>query len=60
MKADQRLKSTIYSYDLADNDYYQGLLQVEEQILQSQKEKQESKVVAVDQNEFTDLAQINN
>ena len=30
MKADQRLKSTIYSYDLADNDYYQGLLQVEE------------------------------
>jgi hypothetical protein len=30
MKADQRLKSTIYSYDLADNDYYQGLLQVED------------------------------
>lgn len=29
MRADHRLKSTIYSYDLADNDYYKGVMQVE-------------------------------
>ena len=29
MKVDQRLKSTIYSYDLAENDYYKGVMQVE-------------------------------
>ena len=28
-RADHRLKSTIYSYDLADNDYYKGVMQVE-------------------------------
>ena len=30
MKADHRLKSSIYSYDLADNDYYKGMMQIEE------------------------------
>ena len=32
LKADHRLKSTIYSYDLADNDYYKGVMQVEASI----------------------------
>jgi hypothetical protein len=32
LKADQRLKSSIYSYDLADNDYYKGMMQVEQKI----------------------------
>ena len=30
MKADHRLKSNIYSYDLADNHYYKGMMQIEE------------------------------
>jgi hypothetical protein len=32
MRADHRLKSPIYSFDLADNEYYKGVMQVELQI----------------------------
>ena len=38
MKADHRLKSSIYSYDLADNDYYKGMMQIEQNIKQAIKE----------------------
>ena len=43
-KEEFRLKSTIYSYDLADNDYYKGIMQVET-FLKEQQAKDLKKVV---------------
>lgn len=59
MRADHRLKSTIYSYDLADNDYYKGVMQVEQQIKDHQKELEVMKKVA-DKKNMTGPVDINN
>jgi hypothetical protein len=39
LKQHHSLSSPIYSYDIADNDYYQGIMTVEQTLREQQKKK---------------------
>jgi hypothetical protein len=41
LKQHHSLSSPIYSYDIADNDYYQGIMMVEQTLRKQQKKQKE-------------------